>query len=111
MNAAPMAKGGRIRLLAVPAQKRNPLIPEVPTFAELGLPWRWDEALYADLLAVMGGKERLAHFIDSAHPADAEALHARAPEIHARKTRAYGDLVAQHGQQSFDAPAGALDGG
>ncbi|ACB25532.1 HAD superfamily hydrolase (TIGR01509 family) [Methylobacterium sp. PvP062] len=66
-------------------------------FAELGLPWRWDEALYADLLAVMGGKERLAHFIDSAHPADAEALHARAPEIHARKTRAYGDLVAQHG--------------
>ncbi|MBY0254016.1 MAG: HAD hydrolase-like protein, partial [Methylobacterium organophilum] len=55
-------------------------------FAELGLPWRWDEALYADLLAVMGGKERLAHFIDSAHPADAEALHARASEIHARKT-------------------------
>lgn len=36
--AAPMAKGGRIRLLAVPAAKRNPLIPEVPTFAELGLP-------------------------------------------------------------------------
>ncbi len=36
--AAPMAKGGRIRLLAVPAAKRNPLIPEVPTFAEVGLP-------------------------------------------------------------------------
>ena len=36
--AAPMAKSGKIRLLAVPASARNRLIPEVPTFAELGLP-------------------------------------------------------------------------
>ena len=36
--AAPVAKGGKIRLLAVPAAKRNPLIPDVPTFAEAGLP-------------------------------------------------------------------------
>lgn len=36
--AAPMAGSGRIRLLAVPATRRNPLIPEVPTFAEIGLP-------------------------------------------------------------------------
>ena len=64
-------------------------------FAELGLPWRWDPALYADLLTVMGGKERLAHYIDTQHPADAEALHARAPEIHARKTAAYGALVVE----------------
>jgi HAD superfamily hydrolase (TIGR01509 family) len=66
-------------------------------FAELGLPWRWDEALYADLLTVMGGKERLAHYIDTRHAAEAEALHALAPEIHARKTRAYGELVAESG--------------
>lgn len=65
-------------------------------FAELGLPWRWDEALYADLLTVMG-KERLAHYIDTRHAAEAEALHALAPEIHARKTRAYGELVAESG--------------
>jgi tripartite-type tricarboxylate transporter receptor subunit TctC len=36
--AAPVARSGKIRLLAVPAAKRNALIPEVPTFAELGLP-------------------------------------------------------------------------
>lgn len=36
--AAPVARGGKIRLLAVPAAKRNPLIPDVPTFAEVGLP-------------------------------------------------------------------------
>ncbi|MDP4004208.1 HAD-IA family hydrolase [Methylobacterium sp. NEAU K] len=66
-------------------------------FAELGLPWRWDAALYADLLTVMGGKERLAHYIDTRHPGEAAALHALAPEIHARKTVAYGDLVAAGG--------------
>jgi tripartite-type tricarboxylate transporter receptor subunit TctC len=36
--AAPVAKGGKIRLLAVPATRRNPLIPDVPTFIEAGLP-------------------------------------------------------------------------
>jgi tripartite-type tricarboxylate transporter receptor subunit TctC len=36
--AAPVARSGKIRLLAVPAAKRNALIPDVPTFAELGLP-------------------------------------------------------------------------
>jgi beta-phosphoglucomutase-like phosphatase (HAD superfamily) len=42
-------------------------------FAAVGLPWQWDPALYADLLAVMGGKERLAHYIDTRHAAEAAA--------------------------------------
>lgn len=33
-------------------------------FAELGLDWVWDEALYGKLLAVSGGKERMRHYID-----------------------------------------------
>jgi len=32
------ARSGRIRVLAIPAAKRNSLLPDVPTFAELGLP-------------------------------------------------------------------------
>jgi HAD superfamily hydrolase (TIGR01509 family) len=66
-------------------------------FAELGLPWHWDEALYADLLTVMGGKERLAHYIDTQHAPEAKALRGLSPQIHARKTVAYGALVAEIG--------------
>lgn len=66
-------------------------------FAALDLSWRWDAVLYADLLTVMGGKERLAHYIETRRPDEAAALHALAPEIHARKTAAYGDLLADEG--------------
>lgn len=62
-------------------------------FSALGLPWQWEPALYADLLRVMGGKERFAHYVETAHPRDAEALLARLPEIHGLKTRIYGGLV------------------
>lgn len=62
-------------------------------FRALGLPWAWTPERYAELLSVMGGKERLAHYIDTAHGDEAAALHALAPEIHDRKTRIYGDLV------------------
>ncbi len=31
-------------------------------FAEEGLDWVWDEALYIDLLDISGGKERIAHY-------------------------------------------------
>jgi len=63
-------------------------------FAQLGLPWHWEPALYADLLKVMGGKERLAHYIEMAHPGEAADLLARLPEIHDLKTQFYGALVA-----------------
>ena len=63
------------------------------TFAEAGLPWSWDRPLYARLLEVTGGKERIRHFIDAvgAGPRlDAAAI----ADLHARKTVRYARLVA-----------------
>ena len=34
-------------------------------FAEAGLDWDWSEALYGQLLAVTGGKERIRHYLDN----------------------------------------------
>jgi beta-phosphoglucomutase-like phosphatase (HAD superfamily) len=36
-------------------------------FSEMGLPFRWSEAEYADLLKIGGGKERLLGYL-AAHP-------------------------------------------
>lgn len=38
INAAPNAKAGRIRMLAVTGPKRSPTAPEVPTMMEAGMP-------------------------------------------------------------------------
>ena len=68
-------------------------------FAEAGLDWHWDAALYGKLLAVTGGKERMKHYIDQYRPdyrkpADFDALVA---ELHQAKTRHYSALAAQGG--------------
>jgi HAD superfamily hydrolase (TIGR01509 family) len=33
-------------------------------FKAAGLPWRWDEATYRQLLAISGGRERIRHFLE-----------------------------------------------
>jgi beta-phosphoglucomutase-like phosphatase (HAD superfamily) len=60
-------------------------------FAEMGLSWHWDEALYGDLLEVTGGKERIHHYAKRFDPdflsrPDAQACIAA---LHAAKTRHY----------------------
>lgn len=37
-------------------------------FREAGLPWKWDVALYGELLAVTGGKERMIHYAKTRAP-------------------------------------------
>jgi HAD superfamily hydrolase (TIGR01509 family) len=65
-------------------------------FSGAGLNWHWDEALYGQLLAVTGGKERMRHYLDryrpnEPRPADLDALIVR---LHAAKTRHYTQLLA-----------------
>jgi HAD superfamily hydrolase (TIGR01509 family) len=69
-------------------------------FRQAGLPWHWDQDLYARLLRVTGGKERIGHFVGSqsitalgAEPAAAIA------RLHAAKTRHYADMVDQGAMQ------------
>jgi HAD superfamily hydrolase (TIGR01509 family) len=62
------------------------------SFAAAGLPWIWDQALYARLLEVTGGKERIAHYVqayDGDPPLAAEAIAA----LHADKTARYARLI------------------
>ena len=68
-------------------------------FAEAGLDWHWDVALYGKLLTVTGGKERMKHYIDRYRPdyrkpADFDAMVAN---LHKAKTRHYADLAARGG--------------
>ncbi len=64
-------------------------------FSAAGLDWRWDERRYRDLLAVAGGRERIGHFARAEEPerAAAEGFEAFVSELHADKTRRYGDLL------------------
>jgi len=64
-------------------------------FEACGLPWRWSEALYGELLHTTGGRERLLHDMQTrpmapARLADREAL---ARTVHEKKNALYADLV------------------
>ncbi len=66
------------------------------TFGDAGLGWHWDVPLYARLLKVTGGKERITHYLTTlpdAPPLDAAAVAA----LHREKTARYTALVDQGG--------------
>ena len=61
-------------------------------FAEAGLDWVWTEELYARLLNVTGGRERIAAYVDEIRgmPVDIPALHRRKTDIYNERIRAGG---------------------
>jgi len=65
-------------------------------FAAAGLDWVWDEALYARLLEVTGGKERIRHYV-AAHGGRPALDDAAVAALHADKTRRYAEVVAAGG--------------
>jgi beta-phosphoglucomutase-like phosphatase (HAD superfamily) len=62
-------------------------------FAEMGMGWEWDEALYTGLLDISGGKERILHYWKTTCPnmleVDAMALSDTVNRLHELKTAAY----------------------
>lgn len=69
-------------------------------FAEHGLDWHWDEALYGELLRVSGGVERIDHYACTHRcwpVADAGERAALLRTLHASKTRHYVAHVASGG--------------
>ncbi len=54
-------------------------------FEALGLPWRWDEDVYAELLHVTGGQRRIEGYLADHGVPEAERAEL-APALHARKT-------------------------
>lgn len=68
-------------------------------FKEFGLDWDWGVALYGQLLAVTGGKERMKYYVehfrpDYVKPADFDALVAA---LHKAKTAHYTRMLGQGG--------------
>ncbi|MGC9271150.1 HAD family hydrolase [Acidiphilium sp.] len=64
------------------------------TFAEIGLDWEWDRALYRELLAVTGGKERIRYYIDE-FDGSVDIPPAGIKQIHERKTAIYTERMAE----------------
>jgi beta-phosphoglucomutase-like phosphatase (HAD superfamily) len=66
-------------------------------FAEFGLDWHWDEALYTELLNVSGGKERILHYWKTTQPKLRElggmAMQETVNRLHELKTAAYESAV------------------
>lgn len=64
-------------------------------FEELALPWRWSQARYGELLHVSGGRERLAHDLQSqpSAPRDSAERAALVERIHRLKNELYARIV------------------
>jgi HAD superfamily hydrolase (TIGR01509 family) len=60
-------------------------------FAAAGLPWRWDETTYGQLLAISGGRERIRHFVEKV--LDQPVSAAEVESLMATKQRAYAKLA------------------
>ena len=64
-------------------------------FADAGLDWHWDERLYGELLAVTGGRERIAFYAQRFAPdwLAAAGSEERIAALHARKNAHYAAIV------------------
>lgn len=64
-------------------------------FSNAGLDWYWDEELYAQLLAVTGGKERIRFYLEKFRTDNmlADEMDALIKQLHQAKTRYYTEIL------------------
>lgn len=62
-------------------------------FADAAIDWYWDRGLYAQLLLITGGKERIRHYLRHLHPAPAPGSDDWIRCLHAHKTALYAAAV------------------
>ena len=92
MTALPLVKAGKLRALAVTGKTRSPVVPDVPTIAESGLP-EYSAVGWIGLAAPAGTPKDI---VDKLHSAAADAL--RSPALRER-------LVAQAAEPVGSTPA------
>lgn len=66
-------------------------------FERLGLPYRWDEELYGELLAITGGERRIRHYLENHRGVRPEEAAGIARDAHAEKTRIFTQVVGEGG--------------
>lgn len=66
-------------------------------FAAAGLDWVWTVEIYAELLSITGGKERIKHYLNTHNPVlpTQEDLEGFIAGLHKSKTRFYTDALKQ----------------
>jgi HAD superfamily hydrolase (TIGR01509 family) len=62
-------------------------------FASFGLPWKWEQPLYKELLQVTGGKERILYYLTKWHAQNLTAVRQKIPEIYDHKTKRYTAMI------------------
>jgi HAD superfamily hydrolase (TIGR01509 family) len=64
-------------------------------FVDFGIGWDWSAHLYTELVAVSGGFDRIAAYIDTlgVSPVEKTRLRRLIPSLHREKTRLYGHLL------------------
>lgn len=77
----------------VDSERHGHLVAFNLAFKEFGLPYRWSEDEYGDLLRTTGGQRRLHHYLAAQGMAEGQRDEL-VPALHARKTEIMGGLVA-----------------
>ncbi|HEY6242092.1 MAG TPA: tripartite tricarboxylate transporter substrate binding protein [Burkholderiales bacterium] len=94
-TSAPQIKAGKVRALAVTSLARSPLLPEVPTMDEAGVPG-YEDITFNGLVAPAGTPRGILARVNRAV---AEAV--RAPDLHRRFLERGVELVASASPEEF----------